>query len=81
MNATCEHCSTIHVQVDRNEDGSPAIETTRCADPDCEVELCEAGCADLSFFCTSCNFRFCNEHRIKLGKATYCFGCVIEAAA
>lgn len=57
MTATCTYCdSTFHV--DRNEDGSPAIETTRCSHPGCAVYLCQAGCEHLSFFCEGCRSRW-----------------------
>jgi hypothetical protein len=78
MNAICPHCETVHVQVDRNEDGSPIIETTRCAHPDCEVELCEAVCQDLSFCCHGCGKRLCIEHQIEILGLPCCPGCAIE---
>jgi len=63
--------------VDRNEDGSPAIENTRCAQPGCEVYLCRAGCLELSFQCESCDQRFCVEHRMMLDGMAFCVTCAV----
>jgi hypothetical protein len=79
MIATCAHCETIFRNVDRNEDGSPAIESTRCAHPSCEVYLCHAGCEHLSFTCDACGGRFCGEHKVTLDGMPYCFACAVEA--
>jgi hypothetical protein len=79
MNATCTNCEATFRNVDRNEDGSPAIESTRCAHPDCEVYLCHAGCEHLSFTCYACGQRFCAEHKIVLDGLPYCLGCALEA--
>src|SRR5258706_10309679 len=59
MTATCPLCESTFGNVDRNEDGSPAIEITRCAHPGCAVYLCRAGCEHLSFQCEGCRKRFC----------------------
>jgi hypothetical protein len=64
---------------DRNEDGGPAIESTRCAHPGCEVYLCRAGCEHLSFTCDACGRRFCGEHKVALDGLPYCLGCAVEA--
>jgi hypothetical protein len=64
---------------DRNEDGSPAIENTRCADLGCEVYLYYAGCEHLSFTCDACGRRFCGEHKVALDGLPYCLGCAVEA--
>jgi hypothetical protein len=79
MTATCTHCESTFRNVDRNEDGSPAIETTRCAHPGCEVYLCHAGCQHLSFTCDACGRRFCSEHKIVLDELSYCPECAVEA--
>ncbi len=77
MNATCSYCETIHVQVDRNEDGSPYIESARCAHPGCEVELCQGGCQELSFACEGCRERFCGEHKLALDGLAFCLPCAV----
>jgi hypothetical protein len=79
MTATCTHCESKFTNVDRNEDGSPAIETTRCAHPGCEVYLCHAGCEHLSFACDACGRRFCSEHKVTLDELPYSLGCAVEA--
>jgi hypothetical protein len=79
MIATCTHCESTFRNVDRNEDGSPAIDTTRCADPGCEVHLCHAGCEHLSFTCDACGRHFCGEHKVVLDELPYCLGCAVEA--
>jgi hypothetical protein len=66
MTATCTNCESIFRNVDRNEDGSPAIETSRCALPGCEVYLCHAGCRHLSFTCDACGRRFCDAHLVQV---------------
>jgi hypothetical protein len=66
MNATCTHCKSIFRNVDRNDDGSPYIETTRCAYRGCEVYLCRAGCEHLSFACEACGQRFCDRHLVQV---------------
>jgi hypothetical protein len=79
MTATCNHCETVFRDVDRNEDGSPAIDNVRCAHTGCEVHLCHAGCEHLSFTCYACSRRFCSEHKIVLDGLPYCLGCAVEA--
>jgi hypothetical protein len=79
MTATCTHCESTFHNVDRNEDGSPAIESTRCAHPGCEVDLCHAGCEHLSFTCDACGRRFCSDHKVKVDKLPYCLRCAVEA--
>jgi hypothetical protein len=74
MTAKCD--STFH-NVDRNEDGSPAIESQRCARPSCEVYLCRAGCEHLSFVCDGCGLRFCDEHKVG---DNLCLGCALTGA-
>ena len=64
--------------MDHNEDGSPYLESTRCAHPGCEVYLCRAGCEHLSFVCGGCGERFCNDHRVDVGDHL-CPGCALEA--
>jgi hypothetical protein len=66
MTATCSQCNSAFRNVDRNEDGSPAIENTRCAHPDCEVYLCTGGCEHLSFACDACGQRFCDAHLVQV---------------
>jgi hypothetical protein len=79
MNATCEHCQGEFYNVDRNEDGSPAIEATRCAHPDCEVYLCQAGCEHFSFMCGACARRYCEAHPIfTLDGEHFCGQCFVE---
>jgi hypothetical protein len=77
MTATCTYCDSTFHGVDRNEDGSPAIETTRCAHPGCAVYLCQAGCEHLSFFCEGCRSRFCGEHKVSLDWMELCAGCAV----
>jgi hypothetical protein len=79
MTAICTHCESIFRNVDRNEDGSPAIQSTRCAHPGCEVYLCRAGCEHLSFTCDACGRRFCSDHIVALSGLPYCVGCAVEA--
>ena len=78
MNATCTNCAATFRNVDRNADGSPAIENTRCGHPGCEVYLCHAGCEHLSFTCYACGGRFCSEHKVALDCVAYCLGCAVE---
>jgi hypothetical protein len=78
MTATCTHCDTTFRNVDRNEDGSPAIESTRCAHPGCEIYLCRARCEHLSFQCDGCGKRFCESHGLNFGGATFCIACAAE---
>jgi hypothetical protein len=78
MTATCTNCESIFRNVDRNEDGSPAIENKRCAHPGCEVYLCHAGCLHLSFFCEGCRSRFCGEHKVSLDGLELCADCAIR---
>ena len=78
MTATCTNCDSTFRNVDRNEDGSPAIEKERCARPGCEVYLCRAGCEHLSFRCDGCGLRFCEAHGLSLGADRFCIGCVAE---
>lgn len=59
MTSTGTNCETTFRHVDRNEDGSPAIESTPSAHPGCAVYPCQAGCEHLSFRCEPCNKRFC----------------------
>jgi hypothetical protein len=63
--------------VDGNEDGSPAIESTRCSQPGCEVYLCKAGCEHLSFQCAACGQQFCNEHKLTMDRLPFCIPCFI----
>jgi hypothetical protein len=77
MTATCTHCETIFRGVDRNEDGSPAIETARCAYPGCDVNLCPLGCEHLSFQCEGCGRRFSDAHRVVLDGSPYCLVCAV----
>jgi hypothetical protein len=79
MTATCAHCYSTFRNVDRNEDGSPPIETTRCARPGCQVYLCRAGCEHLSFTCESCRQRFCSTHKVRIDELALCLGCTVEA--
>jgi len=74
MQRTKEDCDA-----DRNDDGSPCLETTRCAHLGCEVYLCRAGCEHLSFVCEDCDRRFCFEHKIVFDGLSYCPGCAVEA--
>jgi hypothetical protein len=78
MTATCTHCESVFRNVDRNEDGSPAIESTRCAHPGCEVYLCRAGCEHLTFTCGACGRRFCSEHGLNFGGERFCIACAVE---
>ena len=77
MTATCTHCESTFRNVDRNEDGSPAIESTRCTYPGCEVYLCRAGCEHLSFQCEGCSKRFCSEHKVTFDGFQVCLACAI----
>src|ERR1019366_7273774 len=78
MTDTCTHCYTTFHYVDQNEDGSPVIESTRCAHPGCEIYLCRAGCEHLSFQCDACGKRFCESHGLNFGGATFCIACAAE---
>ena len=60
--ARCPACDSVFYGCDRNEDGSPYFETTRCAAPGCEVRLCGSTCQELSFACDACGHRFCLSH-------------------
>jgi hypothetical protein len=83
MTATCSNCSTTFCGADRDEDSFPAIETTRCAHPGCEVYLCSAGCEHLSFACDACGQRFCDAHVIVVpdGKENRPLECCSTCAA
>jgi hypothetical protein len=76
--AECPTCNSVFHHCDRNEDGSPYLETTRCAHPGCEVYLCHAGCEHLSFFCEGCRSRFCGEHKVALDGLELCADCAIR---
>ncbi len=72
-------CESIFRNVDRNEDGSPAIEATPCAHPDCPVYLCQAGCEHLSFVCDACAKRYCAAHPVfTLDGERFCGECFLE---
>jgi hypothetical protein len=79
MTATCTNCHSMFRGVDRNEDGSPVIENTRCAHPGCEVYLCRAGCEHLSFTCDGCARRFCSTHEVVIDELALCLVCAVEA--
>jgi hypothetical protein len=81
MTATCTNCDSILRNVDRNEDGSPAIECVRCAHPGCEIYLCKAGCQHLSFECHGCGQRFCEGHGLNFGGYRMCITCAAEGLA
>src|SRR4051812_9664165 len=81
MDATCTTCSTTFRHVDRDEDGSPYIETTRCAHPGCEVYLCKAGCEHLSFTCDACDKRVCQAHGLAFRHERLCIACVADSLA
>ena len=78
MTATCTNCETTFHNVDRNEDGSPYIETERCAHPGCEVYLCHAGCEHLSFACDGCRKRFCQGHGFRVDGELMCIACAAD---
>jgi hypothetical protein len=78
MTAICANCESIFHGVDQSEDGSPSLETTRCAHPGCEAYLCQAGCKHLSFFCEGCRSRFCGEHKVSLDGFELCADCAIR---
>jgi hypothetical protein len=78
VTATCTHCGSTFHGVDRHEDGSPAIENTRCAHPGCAVYLCRAGCEHLSFSCEGCARRFCSTHQVNIDELSLCLGCAVE---
>jgi hypothetical protein len=78
MTATCPNCDTTFRNVDRNEDGLPAIEKERCARPGCEVYLCRAGCEHLSFRCDGCGRRFCEAHGLNFAGQRFCIACAAE---
>lgn len=79
MTAMWRNCESTFLNVDRNEDGSPAIESIRCGRPGCEVYLCLAGCEHLSFTCEGCRQRFCSAHRVTIDELSLCLGCAEEA--
>jgi len=78
MTAMCTNCDSTFNNVDRNEDGSPAIESVRCAHPGCEIYLCKAGCEHLSFECNSCSKRVCEAHGLNFGGGRFCIACAAE---
>jgi hypothetical protein len=78
MTVACPNCESIFHGIDQNEDGSPSLETTRCAHPGCEAYLCQAGCIHLSFFCEGCRSRFCCEHKVNLDGLELCEDCGIR---
>ena len=75
MTATSTRGETTLRDVDRNEDGSPAIEITRCAHPGSAVD--HAGCEHLSFQCEGCRRRFCSKHQVTLDGLPYCIACAV----
>ena len=77
MTATCNRCESTFRHVDRKEDGSPAIKSTGCSQPECEVYLCGAGCMELSFQCEGCSKRFCCEHKLTLDRFPFCLACAV----
>ena len=79
MIATRPYCETTFFQVDRNDDGSPYFENTRCAHPSCEVFLCGVGCEHISFVCDGCGRRFCSDHQVAIDELALCLGCAAEA--
>ena len=80
MTAKCSNCNTEFRGVDRNEDGSPAIETTRCAHPGCEVYLCRSGCEHLSAVCEACGKRVCVDHYLNfISTGVNCIECAAIA--
>jgi hypothetical protein len=80
MTATCPYCDTQFHNVDRSEDGAPEVpEARRCAQPGCEVELCKAGCEELSFECEGCSKRFCQEHDVRIYGMPHCLPCALDA--
>jgi hypothetical protein len=81
MDATCTTCLTTFRNVDRDEDGAPYIETTRCTHPGCETRLCKAGCEHLSFKCDSCNHLVCESHGLTFGGERLCVTCAAEGLA
>jgi hypothetical protein len=81
MTATCTHCDTTFYHVDRDEDGAPYIEATRCAHAGCEVYLCKAGCEHLSFACDGCGLRFCETHGLNFAGARLCVTCAADGLA
>ena len=78
--AHCPVCDSVFYGCDQDEDGYPYFETTRCADPTCEVRLCGATCQELSFQCDGCGHRFCDAHQIfQLDTDRFCATCFLEA--
>jgi hypothetical protein len=75
----CPTCNSVFRGSDRNEDGSPYIESTRCAHPGCGIYLCGAGCQELSSRCDGCRQRFCTEHMLfTIDGECYCTACSLE---
>ena len=68
--AHCPVCDSVFYGCDQDEDGYPYFETTRCADPTCEVRLCGATCQELSFQCDGCGHRFCLAHLVLIPDGT-----------
>jgi hypothetical protein len=81
MDANCPNCDTQFTGCDRDEDGVPEVpDTVKCAVPECEVYLCQAGCEHLSFLCSACNRRFCYAHtRIQIAGDSFCGDCNADA--
>lgn len=81
MTATCKVCDTRFTNVDRDDDGAPYLETTRCAHPGCEVYLCAAGCEHLSFACDGCGARVCESHGLHFAYERLCISCATDLLA
>ncbi len=78
MTTRCANCGSRFANCDRDEDGYPYIEATRCQHPGCETWLCRAGCTELSFTC-ACGQRFCESHGLTFDGERLCFACAAEA--
>lgn len=78
MTVTCSNCQSTFRNVDRNEDGTPYLETTRCASAGCEVHLCRGGCEHLAFYCEGCSLRFCECHSHSIEGSLFCAACATE---
>ena len=78
--AICANCDSSFPGVDQDEDGFPSVpDTRRCNYTGCEVDLCRAGCRDLSFSCEGCGRWFCTAHRVSMFDSAYCPACAVEA--
>jgi len=77
--ATCITCSHVFYRLERDEDGAPEIPGQKCAIPECETWICEAGCSDHHSLHCECGRRVCQEHIVqRAGFGVLCRACADE---